>query len=260
MLKRTLYRFFIELTNHKLTSNLLMRFSQSRLSKAIIPSYSRAYKLNWSEVEGTQADFRTLHELFIRKLKVESRPISDGDNIVSSPVDAVYEESGMIAADATITVKGKNYSIGEMLGDDDILQKYIGGIYVLLYLSPSHYHRIHAPVTGEVVTRWSLGKNSYPVNQWGMKYGKAPLSKNYRLITELKTKAGSVAVVKVGAMFVNSIEITNESSHLRKGEEFSYFSFGSTIVLLFEKDTFKMNEHLVPHSEVKYGEALGEMR
>lgn len=259
MLKRTLYRFFIELTNHKLTSNMLMRFSRSKISKAIIPSYSKVYKLNWSEVEGNQAEFRTLHELFVRKLKPGARLIHEGDQIVCSPVDAVYEESGTITADANITVKGKNYSINEMLGDNDVLQKYIGGVYVLLYLSPSHYHRIHAPVTGEVVKRWSLGKNSYPVNQLGMKYGKAPLSKNYRLITELKTDVGSVAVVKVGAMFVNSIEITNESSRLRKGEEFSYFSFGSTIVLLFEKDTFKVNADLNPHSEVKYGEFIGEM-
>ncbi len=260
MLKRTLYRFLIELTNHKLTSKLLMKFSQSSLSKSIIPSYSKAYKLNWSEVERNQKDFGTLHELFIRKLKQGTRPIQEGEHVVCSPVDAVYEESGTIAADASITVKGKDYSIEEMLGDHDVLQKYIGGTYVLLYLSPSHYHRIHAPITGEVVRRWSLGKNSYPVNHMGMKYGKAPLSKNYRLVTELKHAMGSIAVVKVGAMFVNSIEITNESSHLIKGEEFSYFSFGSTIVLLFEKNTFKLNASLIPHSEVKYGEALGEIK
>lgn len=260
MLKRILYRFFIELTNHKLTSNLLMRFSQSKLSKLVIPSYSKVYKLNWMEVEGNQKDFGTLHELFVRKLKQGARPIEEGENIVCSPVDAVYEESGMISADANITVKGKNYSIEEMIGDRDILQKYIGGTYVLLYLSPSHYHRIHAPVTGEVVNRWSLGKNSYPVNQLGMKYGKDPLSKNYRLITEIKHAMGSIAVVKVGAMFVNSIEITNESSHLIKGEEFSYFSFGSTIVLLFEKNTFELNANLLPHTEVKYGEVLGELK
>lgn len=260
MLKRTLYRFLIELTNHKLTSKLLMRFSQSRLSKSIIPSYSKAYKLNWSEVERGQAEFGTLHELFVRKLKQGARPIQEGEHIVCSPVDAVYEESGIIDADANITVKGKNYSIEEMLGNQDALQKYIGGTYVLLYLSPSHYHRIHAPITAEVVNRWSLGKNSYPVNHIGMKYGKAPLSKNYRLITELKHAMGSIAVVKVGAMFVNSIEITNESSRLIKGEEFSYFSFGSTIVLLFEKNTFELNAKLVPHTEVKYGEALGEIK
>ena len=260
MFKRSLYRFLIELTNHKLTSKLLMRFSQSRLSKAIIPSYSKAYKLNLSEVEREQGDFGTLHELFVRKLKQGARPVQEGEQIVCSPVDAVYEDSGIIAADANITVKGKNYSIEEMLGDHDSLQKYIGGTYVLLYLSPSHYHRIHAPVTGEVVNRWSLGKNSYPVNRMGMKYGKAPLSKNYRLITELKHAMGSIAVVKVGAMFVNSIEITNESRHLKKGEEFSYFSFGSTVVLLFEKNTFELNAKLVPHTEVKYGEVLGELK
>jgi len=211
------------------------------------------------EVEREKEDFRTLHELFVRKLKQGARAIHDDENSVCSPVDAVYEDNGMISSDAIITVKGKDYSIEEMLGNKDELQKYIGGKYVLLYLSPSHYHRIHAPISGEVINRWSLGKKSYPVNQLGMKYGKAPLSKNYRLITELKHSKGTIAVVKVGAMFVNSIELTHNGSYLEKGEEFAYFSFGSTVVLLFEKDTFQLREDLKPHTEVKYGEALGEL-
>ena len=54
-----------------------------------------------------------------------------------------------------------------------------------------------------------------------------------------------LAIVKVGAMFINSIVITDESEQLEKGQEFSYFSFGSTVVLLFEKDSFELNDEYV---------------
>ena len=109
---------------------------------------------------------------------------------------------------------------------------------MILYLSPTHYHRIHSPATGEIVDQWAKGKKSYPVNKWGLRYGKHPLSKNYRRITEIKLESGHMAVVKVGAMFVNSIEIVHEAEQITKGEELAYFTFGSTVVLLFEKDTF----------------------
>ncbi|WP_154663031.1 phosphatidylserine decarboxylase [Bacillus massiliigorillae] len=259
-MKTFLYRFFIFLTNHKASSMMLMKFSQSKLSRAIIPSYDKLYKLNWEEVERNRSDFETLHDLFTRQLKEGARQINQETNTVVSPVDAVYEDYGDIQSDRNILVKGKVYSIQEMLGDNAALEKYIGGKYMILYLSPSHYHRIHSPVDGEVVKRWSLGKLSYPVNKLGLKYGKSTLSKNFRVITEIKHAFGYLSVVKVGAMFVNSIEITNDSDKLQKGEELAYFSFGSTVVLLFEKNTFEINEELQASSQVKYGEVLGFLK
>ena len=257
---KLLYRLFIELTNNKLSSSVLMKFSRSPKSKALINSYRKVYRLNMDEVERNQADFGSLHELFTRRLKREARLVDPAENRVVSPVDAVFEDFGEIEADRNIRVKGKIYSIEEMLGDDAALQKYIGGSYMVLYLSPSHYHRIHAPVTGKVTKRWTLGGKSYPVNKLGMKYGKAPLSKNYRVITEIRHASGYVAVVKVGAMFVNSIELTDEGDRLQKGSEFAYFSFGSTVVLLFEKDTFRLRDGLKGPKEVKMGESLGELK
>jgi phosphatidylserine decarboxylase len=87
-------------------------------------------------------------------------------------------------------------------------------------------------------------------------YGVRPLSKNYRVITELKTDYGFMSVVKVGAMFVNSIEITHPQSELIKGEEMAFFSFGSTVILLFEKGIFQMDTFQTP-CEVKMGERIG---
>ncbi|MDR4889025.1 phosphatidylserine decarboxylase [Fredinandcohnia sp. QZ13] len=258
-MQKWLYRFFIELTNHRLSSALLRKFSQSRVSAILIPSYAKIYNINQAEMEKNLSDFVTLHDLFVRQLKIDSRRIDSNENTVISPVDAVIEETGMITTNKEMIVKNKHYSIQEMLGDEDSLAKYIGGTFVILYLSPSHYHRIHSPISGVIKKQWELGLKSYPVNRLGLKYGKDPLSKNYRKITEIRANNSYVAVVKVGAMFVNSIETTHRSDIVKKGEEIAYFSFGSTVILLFEKDRFTISPEISSSINIKMGEVLGTL-
>lgn len=256
---QTIYRFLIELTNGRLTSGLLRKFSQSTASKFIVPSFAKTYRLNVNEMEKSLNDFPTLHDLFVRRLKKEARPIDQGSTSVVSPVDAVIEDIGRIQPTSNINVKGKTYSIEEMLGGKEVLAKYLDGTYMIFYLSPSHYHRIHSPVNGEVVKQWTLGKKSYPVNKLGLKYGRDTLSKNYRKITEVKTENGHVSIVKVGAMFVNSIETTHDGSRLNKGSEMAYFTFGSTIVLLFEAGKFKVDSTISTPKDIRVGEKIGEL-
>ncbi|WP_462412290.1 phosphatidylserine decarboxylase [Neobacillus sp. Marseille-QA0830] len=254
---QTLYRLLIELTNGRWTSVILKRFSHSRVSRLIVPSFAKVYHLNQAEMERKLQDFPTLHDLFVRNLKQDVRPVDQNPESVVSPVDAVVADIGSIEETSEITVKGKIYSIEEMLGDQEVLHKYLNGTYIILYLSPSHYHRIHSPVDGTVTKQWTLGSKSYPVNKWGLKYGVRTLAKNFRVITEVKTKYGHVAIVKVGAMFVNSIETTHKGSSLTKGGEIAYFSFGSTVVLLFEKGSFQLNSGIQTPKDIKMGEVLG---
>ncbi|MBE4908061.1 phosphatidylserine decarboxylase [Bacillus luteolus] len=255
------YRFLIELTNNRFVSNALKKFAQSKYSSFIIPSFASTYKINQDEMEGTLDNYNTLHSFFIRKLKEGNRPVDQSLDSIVSPVDAVFEKHGLITEKNIIEVKAKPYSAREMLGDDNALQKYIGGTFVLLYLSPSHYHRIHSPTTGVITNQWTLGTKSYPVNKLGLKYGKDPLSKNYRTITEVKQPGGQhMAIVKVGAMFVNSIETTHKNEALSKGEEIAYFTFGSTVVLLFEKNSFQPLATLKEGTEVKVGEKIGTIK
>jgi phosphatidylserine decarboxylase len=61
-------------------------------------------------------------------------------------------------------------------------------------------------------------------------------------------------------MFVNSIETTHKGSELEKGGEVAYFSFGSTVVLLFEKDIFQIESALRTPKEIKVGERIGVLR
>jgi phosphatidylserine decarboxylase len=254
------YRVLIELTNGRWSSGILKRFARSRISRFIVPSFAKIYHLNQEEMEKELHEFPTLHDLFVRNLKKEARKIEQSYDSIVSPVDAVIEDVGSIKETSEIVVKGKVYSIEEMLGDHSLLTKYLNGTYMILYLSPSHYHRIHSPVTGTVTKQWTLGSKSYPVNKWGLKYGVRTLAKNYRVITELITEFGHVAVVKVGAMFVNSIETTHNGTHLEKGEEMAYFSFGSTVVLLFEKGIFQIDAFIQTPHEIKLGEKIGVMR
>lgn len=254
---QTLYRMMIELTNGRWSSRLLKRFARSGISRFVVPSFAKIYHINLGEMEKEIHEYPTLHDLFVRTLKEGARKIDTSPSSVVSPVDAVIEDIGDIKETSEIVVKEKIYSIKEMLGDREALVKYLNGTYMILYLSPSHYHRIHSPVSGVVTKQWELGSKSYPVNKWGLKYGVRTLAKNYRVITEIKTEYGHTAVVKVGAMFVNSIETTHKGTKLEKGEEMAYFSFGSTVVLLFEKGIFQVESSIFTPKETKVGEKIG---
>ena len=147
-----------------------------------------------------------------------------------------------------------------MLGSEKLAIPYVNGKYIVLYLSPAEYHRIHAPVDGKVIKQYILGEKSYPVNKWGLQYGKNTISGNYRLLTELEMpNEKNCFHVKVGAMFVNSIELTNTSTNWKKGEEIGYFSFGSTVVMLFEEDSVEFASTIHEGQFIRMGELVANM-
>jgi phosphatidylserine decarboxylase len=257
ILIKTIYRLFIETTNRKTISRLLVLFSKSKISKCLIPAYSKIYQINETEMEKPLHEYNSLYELFTRKLKSEVRTIVQEPTAVISPVDATIQDCGTVSPDRSIIVKGKDYSISEMLGGTDKVQKYINGTYLIFYLSPKDYHRIHSPISGKIVRQWKIGSKSYPVNHFGLKYGKRPLSKNYRMITEIDYDGVTIAMVKVGAMFINSIELLTTEMELKKGEEMALFSFGSTVVLLFEEGTFVLKHPNEVKRQIKVGECIG---
>lgn len=255
-MKEQVYRKLVELSNGKISSTLLKKFSTAKISKTLIPSYIKFYDINTKEVSKNLKEFTSLHHFFVRTLKEDVRPIEHGDNIFTSPVDAKIESFGLITSDITFVVKEKHYSLFDLLGNDEMARKYQGGQYIVFYLSPADYHRMHCPMSGNVTKQYVLGRKSYPVNQMGLTFGKKPLSHNYRMISELEYRDKYYTFIKVGAMFVNSIELTNKSTQWKKGEEVGYFTFGSTVVMLFEKDSVKFIEQVKQGASIKVGEAF----
>lgn len=259
MLEQQFYRIIIRVLNGPVISKILKNFACSNFSKPFIIPYAKIYKINLEESLEDMKSYRNLHAFFTRNLKDSARPIDMGMNTVVSPVDGILEDIGNIEINNEIMVKNKSYSIIEMLGHEERALRYADGTYLILYLSPSHYHRIHSPLTVQVVDTYELGGRSFPVNRLGIKYGDATLAKNYRIVSELIHDNKRLAMVKVGAMFINSIQRVNNHREWKKGEEVAYFSFGSTVVLLFEKNTFTKDSILSKGDEVKMGSVLGKM-
>lgn len=256
-MKKRLYQSMIELGNGKTSSAVLKRFAQSAISRKAIPGFVNAYKIELGDIGRPSGQYTSLHDFFTRSLKADARPVADAALV--SPVDGRLEIHGAIEGGSRFKVKGIDYSLAELLGSQQMAARYGNGQYAILYLSPADYHRIHSPVNGQVVKQYMLGERSYPVNRLGLVYGKSPISGNRRLITELETPYGRILVVKVGAMYVNSIELTEFGTEWEKGAEVAYFSFGSTVALFFESGHLQFEAKISDGDRVKVGEPLAYM-
>lgn len=268
---------------HRLPQNAMSRtmgkITASRFSRLAIQRYVRHYNIDPSIVEKPMHEYRTLKEFFTRRLKPEARPIAPGADVIVSPVDGTVSQMGDICEGTLIQAKGKGYSVAELLGGTEEEAKcYYGGKFITIYLSPRDYHRIHMPVEGDLVRYSYLPGRLYPVNQLGIQNVDRLFARNERLITYIRTEGlGSVALVKVGALFVGSVKVcyntattnvkhgraTNESiagtPHYQKGEEVGWFEFGSTVILLFESRDLEWAEEIEIGRPLLMGQVLARM-
>jgi phosphatidylserine decarboxylase len=253
-----LLRSMTELSSRKWISRLTGKFAQSAASRHFIPRFVAAYGIKADEAEKPLGDYRTLNEFFTRRLKPGSRAVDDAADSLVSPVDALVTGAGYIEKGTLLNVKGQNYTVEELLAGSPRTANYMSGFYLVLYLSPTDYHRIHVPVTGHVVEREHIPGKVYPVNDFGLRHMRRVLSRNERLITYMSNASGEVAVIKVGAMNVSSIRyIVPMKDDLERGEELACFEFGSTVVLLMEDGSFEPRSDMMPGVKVRMGERLG---
>ncbi|MEF2967919.1 archaetidylserine decarboxylase [Paenibacillus sp. M1] len=251
-------KWMTELTSRKWISGIIGRFSHSQLSRYAIPWFAKSYGIPLHEAEMELREYRTLNQFFTRKLKTGARPIHHELDGLTSPVDALITFMGKIESGTILNVKGQDYTLEDLLNRSPRAQAYEHGYAFVLYLSPSDYHRIHAPVTGTKLESEHIKGRTYPVNDFGMRRMKNVLGRNERLITYLSHSHGEIALVKVGAMNVSSIRYTDaQASSWSQGDDLAYFEFGSTVVLLTQTGTFQPSPERAPGQKIKMGEPLG---
>ena len=259
-MSRWLLKTLTELGSRKWISRLAGRIARSRASRLLIPRFARAYGIAVEEAEKPIGEYATLNEFFTRRLKPGARPVDDTPGVLVSPVDARITGIGPIRLGTIFNVKGQDYSIDELLGFHPRASMYLNGYGIVLYLSPSDYHRIHSPVDGVVIERTHLPGRVYPVNDFGLTRLRRVLSRNERLVTYIRHEAGETAVVKIGALNVCGIRYADPTAdRLVRGGELAWFEFGSTVVLLTEDGTFEPRGDLGPGDKVRMGEALGRL-
>lgn len=229
-------------------TSLLGRIVRSRWSARLIPWYARHFSIAVDELAKPIHEHVSLGEFFSRKLSAEARPISVG---VVSPVDGVVSSMGRIDGHTLLQVKGQTYTLDEFLADDVAAGRYAQGWYITLYLSPSDYHRIHAPTDCTARHYRHIPGTLYPVNAHGVQHIPKLFVQNERVITYFDSADGPFVMAKVGAAGVGTVvvpfgqlpsrrnrsrgQVHDASCHatFEKGEEVGYFALGSTVVLLF---------------------------
>ncbi|RAV04035.1 archaetidylserine decarboxylase [Paenibacillus sp. YN15] len=252
------FRLLTELSSRKSISRLTGSFAKSKASRRLIPWFARTYGIRVEDAEKHVREYASLNDFFSRRLKPGLRPIAGDADIAVSPVDSLITGMGPIREGQLLQIKGQDYTLEELLNESPRLVSYTDGFFMVLYLSPTDYHRIHSPVAGKILEKEHIPGKVYPVNDFGLVHMKRVLSRNERLVTYIRHDYGELAVVKVGAMNVSSIQyVTPLPNCLTRGGDLAYFEFGSTVVLLFENGTFTPRADLETGMKLKMGEILG---
>lgn len=237
--------------------------------------FAKAMHIDVEEYALQPDECATFADYFARPLKEGARPIAEGDDAIISPVDAKVSCFGDILDRRMIQAKGRDYSVAALLDNPEMALKFTNGSYITLYLSPRDYHRIHAPMDGDIRSASVIPGELFPVNAPSVRTIPNLFCVNERLITYLATKAGIMAVVKVGATCVGSVKAsycnlkTRDSTRvteknfvppipIHKGEELGRFELGSTVILLFQKDRIRFDSHLVEGMTVQMGQSIAQ--
>ncbi|HON16259.1 MAG TPA: archaetidylserine decarboxylase [Spirochaetota bacterium] len=249
----------------------------SPVMKAVIKWYCKKFAANIEEAVIPEKGFRNLNEFFTRKLKEGVRPIDNQKNSVVATTDSRVDQFGDITEDKILQAKGISYSVRDLIPSIKS-EKFIGGKFITLYLSPGDYHRIHSPVDGKITGFYKIPGKLFSVQDFMVKNLPDLFAINERLITYISTPVGEVAVCKIGAMNVGKISLSydnavtnrafdskeekiygkDEYKPIKKGDEIGIFNLGSTVIILFEKNMIKF-EDLPIGSKVKMGEKIGTM-
>ena len=186
------------------------------------------------------------NQFFSRQIRPGARPV-DGlgdDGIVVSSADSRFCGTFPIHADATVTAKGFEWNINELLDGSKYGNEFKNGVYGHSFLAPTNYHRFHTPVRGKLLEmRTILGSVTMVVDRGddgGLSVSKAEIGYQFtqeRGLAILESPIGLVAVVPIGMGIVSSVTFSAKpDSVLEKGSELGYFSFGgSDVILLFQE-------------------------
>ncbi len=244
------------------------------LARKSVEWFAKYYQINMDEAEYPISHYKTIGELFTRKLKAEARPIGTG---VVHPADAQITEAGPIDRLTLIQAKGKDYKVPELLRSGHYSVVFEGGSFLTYYLCPTDYHRVHSPVDGEIIWSCHVPGELWPVNEWSTNAITNLFAVNERVVVMIQTPKGKVALVMVAATNVGNMSMTfdqnistryrhaerqvkerayNPPLPIKRGEEVGIFHMGSTVIMLYEKGVLPVEADQFRSRHVKMGQSL----
>ena len=267
---------------HRWLSRCMFMLARVRLrwfKNLFIRTFIRIYRVDMTIAEQPDPGaYPHFNGFFTRALNSSARPIDRTPDHIICPVDGFVSQAGVASDDRLLQAKGVDYRLDALLGDDsDWSARFKNGSFATLYLSPRDYHRIHMPLDGVLQESLYIPGRLFSVNQRAVDHIPGLFTRNERLICLFDTRAGAMAMILVGAMFVSGIETVwsgavkharaplrqdwrHRRIHLEKGREMGRFNMGSTVILLFGPGHADMLPGMTADTVTRMGEHLATLR
>ena len=243
-------------------SDICGKFLSTRLSRRIIPSFVKKNHIDLGIYE--KQEFDSYNAFFTRKIKAEQRPINDQKNVLISPSDGKVT-AYPITQKGRFWIKHTQYSAAQLLKDERLAERYMGGWIYVIRLTVDDYHRYCYVADGRKSRQRKIRGVLHTVNPVANDY--YPIYKmNSREYCLLKTKElGTILLMEVGALMVGKISNHEEdSAQVKRGDEKGMFEFGgSTIVVMTEPGMAEPDKDIIHNTKaqaetlVKMGEPIG---
>jgi phosphatidylserine decarboxylase len=247
----------------------------------MLARFARVYGIDVSQAEKPLAEYSGFDDFFTRRLRPGLRPIEGDAGRVVSPADGTVVDCGRVTAGKLLQAKGSSFDLTTLLGDDASAGRLEGGAYLITYLSPKDYHRVHFPVGGRVPGWNHLPGTLFSVNAGNIRREPGLFVRNERFVTLLEMETGGfAALVMVAAIGVGHVTAsydaevaTHGPAFLRaavrarryeipkavaRGDELGVFHLGSTTIVVFEPGRVELDA-LEPGSSTKMGAGIGRV-
>jgi len=252
------------------------------LRAMMLSRFARAYGIDLDEAEKPLEDYADFDELFTRRLRPGARPIADEPGGIVSPADGIVVECGLATEGKLIQAKGTLFDLTELLSDEEIAARLVGGAYLITYLSPKDYHRVHSPVAGRVIGWRHIPGSLFSVGAKSVASEPGLFVRNERFVTLIEMEGGGLcAVVMVAAIGVGHVTVSydeevathrprfsraaihhrryDDPKPIRRGEELGIFHLGSTTIVVFEPGRVELGT-IAPGEAMKMGLGIGRSR
>ena len=279
-------RFFLnEDINFLVTNRLPRRFATklvgwlARIEHPLIAKPSLALWKFFAGVDLSDARttrFRSLRDGFVRPLRDGARVFDSNPDTIASPCDALVGAHGRIEGDRLYQVKGFPYTLGDLIPDPELVERFRDGSFLTLRLTAGMYHRFHAPTDIVVEGVTYLSGDCWNVNPIALKRVERLFCRNERAVIEARMLISGqpLLIVPVAAILVASIRLhcldtvatlrdhgpgrTACSTRIGKGEEMGWFEHGSTIILFLPKG-MTLAGSLVEGQAIRAGTIVGQL-
>ena len=246
------------------------------LTHAAVRRFIARYGVDMGEAAHPAIEhYPTFNEFFTRPLREGARPLADAPWVC--PVDGAISQFGPITGDRIFQAKGHDYTTRALVGGDAALAaRFENGAFATLYLSPRDYHRIHMPCRGRVWRMIHVPGSLYSVNPATARGVPGLFARNERVVCVFESEHGPFVMALVGATIVGSMATVwhgvvnpprpstvrewlydDAGAFLERGAEMGRFLLGSTVVMLFPRDTLRFNPDWAPERAIRMGEAMG---